>query len=161
MSLSSIDLGIRELLNDPTRRHEFFKAITQDDIASQIRALRKKRELTQAKFARKADMKQSAVSRIEQAEYSRWSLTTLFRVAAALNARWRVILEPAEDAMREYEQPEDALPAGVTIEAESAQELFYKHLKLSNSSLEIRPARPAAHGGALRNFKMAEQELLP
>jgi transcriptional regulator with XRE-family HTH domain len=106
MSFTSIDLGLRELLRDPKRRQEFFKAITQDEIASQIRSLRKKRELNQTEFARAADMKQSAVSRIEQAEYSSWTLTTLFKVAAALDARWRVVLEPVEDAIAELEQIE-------------------------------------------------------
>lgn len=104
MSLNSIDIGLHDLLRDPQRRNEFFKAITQDEIASQIRDLRKKRSLTQIAFARLAEMKQSAVSRIEQAEYSSWTLTTLFRVAAALDARWRITLEPAEDAIAELER---------------------------------------------------------
>jgi transcriptional regulator with XRE-family HTH domain len=103
MSLTSIDLGLREILSDPIRRQEFFRAITQDDIAEQIRALRKERGLTQTKFAALAEMKQSAVSRIEQAEYASWTLATLFRVAAALDARWRMVLEPAEDAVKEFE----------------------------------------------------------
>lgn len=108
MSLTSIDLGLRDLLSDPRRRQEFFKSITQDEIASQIRALRKKRALTQSAFAKLAEMRQSAVSRIEQADYSAWSLSTLFRVADALNARWRITLEPCEDAIAEIERLEDA-----------------------------------------------------
>jgi len=103
MSLSSIDLGLREVLADPIRRQAFFRTITEDDIAAQIRALRKARGLTQTKFADLAGMKQSAVSRIEQAEYASWTLATLFRVAAALDARWRMILEPAEDAVKQFE----------------------------------------------------------
>lgn len=103
MSLDSIDIGLRELLRDPKRRQEFFKAIVQDEIASQIRALRKKRNLNQTELAATADMKQSAVSRIEQAEYSSWTLTTLLRVAAALDARWRMVLQPSEEAIKEYE----------------------------------------------------------
>lgn len=107
MSFNSINLGLRELLRDPARRHEFFRAMTQDDIASQIRDLRKERSLTQVAFAKRADMKQSAVSRIEQAEYSSWTLTTLFRAAAALDARLRVTFQPMEDAIKEYESLED------------------------------------------------------
>jgi transcriptional regulator with XRE-family HTH domain len=107
MSLSSIDLGLREVLADPVRRQAFFRAITQDDIAAQIRALRKKRRLTQTQFAALADMKQSAVSRIEQAEYASWTLATLFRVAAALDARWRVILQTSEEAVSEFEDIEE------------------------------------------------------
>ena len=102
MSLTSIDLGLDELICDRDRRNAFFRSITQDEIATQIRALRKLRQLTQNAFAELAGMKQSAVSRIEQADYAAWSLTTLFRAGEALDARWRMILEPVEDAMREY-----------------------------------------------------------
>jgi transcriptional regulator with XRE-family HTH domain len=102
MSLSSIDLGLREILADPARRQAFFRAITQDDIADQIRSLRKTRDLTQTELAGLSNMRQSAVSRIEQADYASWTLATLFRIAGALNARWRVILEPCEEAMKEY-----------------------------------------------------------
>ena len=108
MSFESIDLGASEVLHDPVRRHEFFKEIVQDEIASQIRELRKKRELKQSDIAERANMKQSAVSRIEQADYSSWTLTTLLRVAAALDARWRMILQPCEEAIKEYENPEGA-----------------------------------------------------
>ena len=107
MSSASMDSGWGEL-HDPVRRQEFFKTIVQDEIASQILALRKKRELKQSDIAERANMKQSAVSRIEQADYSSWTLTTLLRVAAALDARWRMILQPCEEAIREYENLESA-----------------------------------------------------
>ena len=103
MSLSFIDPGFRDLLKDRARRDEFFRAIAQDDIASQIRALRKKRSLTQAAFAKLVGMKQSAISRIEQAEYSKWTWNTFCRVASALDARWKLQLQPAEEAITEYE----------------------------------------------------------
>jgi transcriptional regulator with XRE-family HTH domain len=102
MSLTSIDLGLEELLADPVRRNSFFRSITQDEIASQIRELRRERNLTQVAFARLVDMKQSAVSRIEKAEHAAWNLTTLFRVAEALDARWKIALEKSEDAVAEY-----------------------------------------------------------
>ena len=75
--------------------------MTQDEIASQIRGLRKERRLTQSQFADLAQMKQSAVSRIEQAEYSSWTLSTLFKAADALGARVRVIIEDAAAAADE------------------------------------------------------------
>jgi transcriptional regulator with XRE-family HTH domain len=100
--LSRIDLGLREQLRDPERRHEFFTALTQDDIAAQIRELRKKRSLTQLAFAQECGMKQSAVSRIERAEYSP-TTTTMFRAARALDARWVMLLEPCEEAVKRYE----------------------------------------------------------
>jgi transcriptional regulator with XRE-family HTH domain len=108
MSVTTVDLGLRDLLRDPKKRQEFFKALVQDEIASEIRALRKKRGLNQTELADQAGMKQSAVSRIEQAEYSSWTLTTLMRVAAALDGRLRVQLTPAEDAVSEFENLEQA-----------------------------------------------------
>src|SRR5580658_5770061 len=126
MSLASIDFGLRETLQDPTRRQAFFRAITQDEIASQIRDLRKTRRLTQTRFAELADMKQSAVSRIEQAEYASWSLATLFKAAAALNARWRMILEPCEEAIKEFEGIEEGkeIAASEKLIGESALRAF-------------------------------------
>ena len=57
-------------------------------------------------------MKQSAVSRIEQADYSGWSFNTLFRVADALEARLMVSFEPVEDVIDWYRRKE----AGITAE---------------------------------------------
>jgi len=48
-------------------------------------------------------MKQSAISRIEQAEYEGWTFKTLFRIADALDARLDVGLKPLEKALTEYE----------------------------------------------------------
>jgi transcriptional regulator with XRE-family HTH domain len=101
VELQSIELELRDLLADPARRRDFFRSITQDEIASAIREMRKLRHLTQVQLATKTEMKQSAVSRIEQAEHASWSLTTLFRVADALDARWRVSLQPCEQASDE------------------------------------------------------------
>jgi transcriptional regulator with XRE-family HTH domain len=106
--LQDIDLELSEILSDPEQRHAFFRLITQDEIASQIRALRKERGLTQAAFAELADMKQSAVSRIEKAEYAAWNLTTLFRAGDALDARWVITLEPCEAAIAKLQQAESA-----------------------------------------------------
>ena len=103
MSITGVELSLKELLSDPDRRQEFFRSIVQDEIASQIRSTRKMRGMTQSDLAEAAGMKQSAVSRIEQAEYSSWTLATLFRVAAALNARWKMVLQRSEDAVMEYE----------------------------------------------------------
>lgn len=87
-------------------RRKFFRTSAQDAIATQIRELRKKRNLRQTDLAKAARMKQSAISRIEQAEYSRWSFNTLTRIAESLDARVRILFEPAEDVVEEYERQE-------------------------------------------------------
>lgn len=109
-SLKSIKLRIANKLRDESYRRAFFKGLTQDEIAEQIRDLRKKRGLRQADLARLTGTTQSGISRLEQAEYSRWSFSTLMSIADALDARVRFIMEPAEDVIRHYQQLEEGAP---------------------------------------------------
>ena len=93
---------LAEKLRNVNYRRRFFRLRAQEDIAQQIRSLREKRALRQVDFAKKAKMKQSAVSRIEQASYSAWTFKTLLRVADALDAQVKVIFEAAEDVIEDY-----------------------------------------------------------
>jgi len=54
-------------------------------------------------------MKQSAVSRIEQANYSGWNFKTLARIADSLDARLRIVLEASEDVIARYLEDESRL----------------------------------------------------
>jgi HTH-type transcriptional regulator / antitoxin HipB len=101
-----IKLNLAEKLKDRRYRNAFFRARAQDDTAANIRELRERRELSQAELAKRAGMKQSAISRIEQAEYSSWTYRTLQRVAEALDARLVVFFEPAEEVIAKYEHTE-------------------------------------------------------
>ena len=102
-----IKLNLAEKLKNKAYRLAFFRARAQDDTAANIRSLREKRELPQTELAKLARMKQSAISRIEQAEYSSWTYRTLQRVAEALDARLVVIFEPAEDVIARYKNMEN------------------------------------------------------
>ncbi len=104
LAITSIKLNIAEKLKEPSYRSSFFQRTAQDEIAMQIRNLREKRVLRQVALAEKAHMKQSAISRIEQADYEGWTFKTLFRIADALDARLRVVFEPLEDVMAMYQQ---------------------------------------------------------
>lgn len=104
--LSAIKLNLSNKLKSKAFRRRFFKSQAQDDVAQQIRALRTKRQMRQVDLAKVSKMKQSAVSRVEQANYSRWTFTTLLRIAEALDARARIVLDAAEDVIAEYEQRE-------------------------------------------------------
>lgn len=105
---TSINLEISNKLHDIGYRHRFFARMAQDEIASRIKSLRSQRGLRQADLAQLSGMKQSAVSRIEQSEYSGWTFNTLLRVAKALDVRLRVIFEPMEEVMRQYQKWETA-----------------------------------------------------
>ncbi len=106
--ISPIKLNIADKLEkDKEFRKHFFRVQAQDRIAMNIKKLRKERNKTQIDFAKEANMKQSAVSRIEQADYSGWSMNTLFRVADVLDARLRVSFEPVEDVIDWYRKKEE------------------------------------------------------
>jgi transcriptional regulator with XRE-family HTH domain len=60
------------------------------DIAQQVYDLRTEANLTQAELAKLINTHQSAISRIEDADYDSHSLTTLKRIARAFNRRLRV-----------------------------------------------------------------------
>jgi len=105
-SITLIKLGIAERLRDPEFSKVFFRTQAADRIAISIRSLREKREKRQVDLANESGMLQSAVSRIEQANYGNWTLKTLFRVADVLGARLRVEFDPIEEVIEEYQERE-------------------------------------------------------
>lgn len=100
--LKSINLNLSEKLQNKSYRSEFFQGLTQDQIAQQIRDLRLGRGLKQSELAKLVGTTQSAISRLEQAEYSSWGFKTLMGVAEALDAHARFVLEPAEVVIKHY-----------------------------------------------------------
>jgi len=70
---------------DKDYRHAYAESFLDTFIATQIRVLREQREWTQADLAEAAEMKQSRISTIENANYSGWSLSTLKRLARAFD----------------------------------------------------------------------------
>jgi len=60
------------------------------DLASKVYAARTAAGLTQKQLAERAGTQQSVISRIEDADYEGRSLTTLNKIAKALNLRLRV-----------------------------------------------------------------------
>ncbi len=107
--LSRINLNVSSRLEkDKAYQRRFFAKLARKEVAGQLRQLREKRHLTQVQFAKLCKMKQSAVSRIEQADYSGWTYKTLARVAERLDARLRIIFEPAEDVIARMKMDEQS-----------------------------------------------------
>jgi transcriptional regulator with XRE-family HTH domain len=105
-SLPSIDLDLPQKLEDREYRQAFFLAESSALIAKQLIALRKRRGLNQTQVAEALETGQPAISRVERADYRNWSFNTLRRLADAMDARLRVIIQPAEDVISEYEAEE-------------------------------------------------------
>lgn len=66
------------------------------DIAFQIRELREKAGLTQKELAELVGTKQSNIARIEDADYTGYTLTNLEKVTKALKAKLEVKIVPQE-----------------------------------------------------------------
>jgi transcriptional regulator with XRE-family HTH domain len=105
----SIDLNLGEKLKDKSYRRRFFWAESSALTAAQLIALRKRRGLNQRDVADMVGTKQPAISRVEQADYQNWNLVTLRAIVEALDGRLRVIIEPAEDVLGEYDLQEQTL----------------------------------------------------
>jgi transcriptional regulator with XRE-family HTH domain len=100
----SIDLNLPDKLGDREYRQKFFLAESSAQIAAQLIALRKRRDLNQQQVAELIGTQQPAISRIEKADYQSWSFNVLRKIADALDARIRVFIEPSEDIIGEYDE---------------------------------------------------------
>lgn len=90
-----LDRTIEKILKeDPSFQKELDKADRAWDIAFQIYDLRKKAGLTQKQLAELVGTKQSNIARIEDADYTGYTQTTLDKVARALNAKVEVRIVP-------------------------------------------------------------------
>lgn len=94
MKKTNFDIYLEEQLKDPAFAGRFKHAGEAWDVAVQLAALREKAGLSQRELARKLKTSQQQISRLESPGYEGHSLSTLRRVAKALHARVRVVLEP-------------------------------------------------------------------
>jgi transcriptional regulator with XRE-family HTH domain len=114
-----IKIDLPTKLQDREYRQKYFLAESSAQLAEQIAALRKRRDLNQTQLAEMIGTKQPAISRVEQADYQNWNFGTVQRIVGALDGRLRVIIQASEDVLPEYEQetsPEEA-PYSQTINA--------------------------------------------
>ncbi len=94
MKKTNFDRYLEEQLKDPVFAERYERAGEAWDVALQLTALREQAGLSQSQLARLLRTTQQQVSRLESPAYEGHSLSMLRRVAAALHARVRVVLEP-------------------------------------------------------------------
>jgi len=80
-------------LENKEYRQAFAESFLNSLIATQLRTLRSDRGLSQEQLALMAGMKQSRISALENVNYSSWSISTLQRLAAALDVALSVKFE--------------------------------------------------------------------
>ncbi len=98
MSQTNFDRFLEKQLCDPDFAERFKQAGEAWDVALQLANLREQAGLSQTELARRLKTTQQQVSRLESPGYEGHSLSMLRRVAAALHARVRVVLEPLPKA---------------------------------------------------------------
>lgn len=81
---------LKKQLKSPKFKEAYNEELFRLKIASEIKSLRLQKKLTQESFAKKAQMPQSVVARIEGGKHS-ISLGTLNRVAQALGKRVQLV----------------------------------------------------------------------
>ncbi|MBA3832439.1 MAG: helix-turn-helix transcriptional regulator [Chthoniobacterales bacterium] len=98
MSKTNFDRFLEEQLRDPDFAERFKAAGEAWDVALQITRLREEAGVSQKELAERLDTTQQQISRLESPSYEGHSLSMLRRVAAALHARVRVVIEPLPKA---------------------------------------------------------------
>lgn len=90
---TNFDRYLEEQMRDPVFAKRFEEAGEAWDVAVQIAALRQQAGISQKELARRLKTSQQQISRLESPGYEGHSLSMLRRVAKALSARVRVVLE--------------------------------------------------------------------
>ena len=86
---------MKKSIFDKKMENAGFKAVydkmsAQMSIGEQIAELRHKAKMSQMELARKVHTSRTAIARYESGEYDRYNLSTLTRIAKALNSRLNV-----------------------------------------------------------------------
>jgi DNA-binding Xre family transcriptional regulator len=128
-----INLELSKDLEDEEFRKHFFRSLAQMEVAEQIVKMRNRRTMRQVDLAEATEMKQSAISRIEQAGYASWNFQTLLRIAEALRARLRITLDPIEEVVT----PHLAKTHGVDMQTAATGHSYDEASKAETPSVEI------------------------
>lgn len=101
MKKVTYDEHIKKLLKKKAVREEYEKLLPEYELAKSIIAQRLRKKMTQKDIANKAGIPQSTVSRIERLTHGLPKLSTLKKIASALDAKLVIKLEPI-DPMGKY-----------------------------------------------------------
>src|ERR1700720_3189110 len=90
-------MSLRNRLKRQLRNRQFRHAYADEhlnlSISTQLKAIREKQKMSQSALAEKIGTKQTGISRIESANYDRWRIALLRRLAEAFDLRLRVSFE--------------------------------------------------------------------
>lgn len=99
----SLRTRLRRQLRNKEFRHAYADEQLNLSISTQIKAVREKQKMSQATLSERIGTKQAGISRIESANYCRWSIAVLRRLAEAFDLRLRVSFEEFGTLWREVD----------------------------------------------------------
>jgi transcriptional regulator with XRE-family HTH domain len=91
--MSDTSDSLRVELRDPEFSEGYAESFLNSYIATQIKVIREQRRMKQADLAREVGTTQTAISRIENVNYSSWNINTLKKLARAFRLRLMVSFE--------------------------------------------------------------------
>jgi len=91
--MSELVENLRREFADEEYRYGYAESFLDIYVAGQIKALREQHGWEQMELAERLGTKQSAISRLEDVNYSSWSISTLKRLARVFGVRLRVSFE--------------------------------------------------------------------
>jgi DNA-binding XRE family transcriptional regulator len=83
-----------ELKSDRELNELYQRELAKLKLANQILAVRQQARLSQAALAKRIGTQQTGIARMENADYSSYTVTTLAKIAAATGSRLEVRLVP-------------------------------------------------------------------
>jgi transcriptional regulator with XRE-family HTH domain len=92
--MKSLNKRLREKFHDKEYRQTYSESFQNSWIASQIKALREQRGMTQGELAELAGMHQPRISVLEDVNYESWNVGTLRRLANAFDVDLHVQFVP-------------------------------------------------------------------
>jgi len=91
--MSAISDVLRVEFRDPEYSEGYAESFLNSYIATQIKVIREQRRMKQSDLAREVGTTQTAISRIENVNYSSWNIKTLKKLARAFRVRLMVSFE--------------------------------------------------------------------
>lgn len=101
--MGAISETLRHDLSQPEFSEGYAESFQDTLVATQIKVLREDNHWTQADLAAKLGTTQTAISRIENVNYSAWNISTLKKLARAFRVRLKVSFETYGSLIRDVE----------------------------------------------------------
>lgn len=141
---------IAKLIGSRKSRESYIRSKLNVLLPSQIRGLRRRRELKQEELGREADMKQSRISAMERPGETQFNIETLIRLAAALRVGLKVEFVPFSDMLRwENEFSQDQLDI---VPIDQDMDFLHPEAAAQNTIQELAKVIGAPAAGMPPNF---------